>query len=168
MMIALRLIHVFLGVFWGGAVFVTTGYLLPSARAAGPGAGPMMRELMAVRRLPIVIMVSGILTVLAGLGLYWLDNSISNGAFAKSRQGMTLGIGALFAIVGLIIGMIFIAPSGKKLMQLTATIAASGGPPSAEQAKQMAALQARMLISSRIAAGLLAVTIITMAIARYV
>jgi hypothetical protein len=168
MMITLRLIHFVLGVFWGGAAFVTASFLLPSAKAAGPGAGPMMRELIGVRRLPIVIMVAAILTVLSGLGMYWLDNSISNGAFAKSRQGMTLGIGAVIAIVALVIGMVFIAPSGNKLTQLTAAITAAGGPPSAEQAKQLAALQARMMLGSRVVAGMLAVTIITMAIARYV
>jgi len=168
MMLTLRFIHIVLGVFWGGAAFVTAGFLLPSAKAAGPGAGPMMRELIGVRRLPIVIMVAAILTVLSGLGMYWHDNSVSNGAFAKSRQGMTLGIGAALAIIAVIIGMIFVAPTGNKLTRLTATIAGAGAPPSAEQAKELAALQTRMALASRAATGLVGITIITMAIARYV
>ena len=168
MMLTLRLIHIVLGVFWGGAAFVTAGFLLPSAKAAGPGAGPMMREIVAVRRLPIVIMIAAILTVLSGLGMYWHDNSISNGAVARSRQGMTLGVGAALAIIAVIIGMIFVAPTGNKLTQLTASIGAAGGPPSAEQAKQLAALQRRMMLGTRAASGLVGITIITMAIARYV
>ena len=167
LMIALRLIHIILGVFWVGAAFVTAGFLLPSVQAAGPSAGPMMRQLMEVRRLPIVIMFAAILTVLSGFGMYWRDISVSSGAFARSAQGMTLGVGGVVALLTLGLGMGVITPTGKKLGALMGAIAASGGPPTAEQGKTMAALQARMLAASRAVAALLLITVTTMAIARY-
>jgi len=167
MMIALRLLHVLLGVFWAGAVFITAGFLLPSAQAAGPAAGPMMRQLIAVRRLPAVSMITAILTVLSGLGMYWRNYSLSHGAWASSTQGMTFGVGAVTALITLGVGMSVIAPTGNKLAQLTANIASSGGPPTSEQAATVVALQSRMLTGARVAAGLLAITVVTMAVARY-
>ena len=167
LMIVLRLIHIVLGAFWVGAAFVTAGFLLPSAQAAGPAAGPMMKQLIGVRRLPIVIMVAAILTVLSGFGMYWRDHSVSNGAFSRSAQGMTLGVGGIIALLTVGLGMGVITPAGKKLTELTGAIAASGGPPTAEQAKMMAALQGRMMTASRAAAAMLLITVSTMAIARY-
>jgi hypothetical protein len=167
MMIALRLLHILLGVFWAGAVFVTAGFLLPSAQAAGPAAGPMMRQIIGVRRLPVVSMIAAILTVLSGLGMYWRNYSLSHGAWASSTQGMTFGIGAVAGLVTLGVGMGILTPAAKKLTQLTASIASSNGPPTPEQAATIAALQSRMLAAARAAAGLLVITVIVMAIARY-
>ena len=167
LMIALRLVHILLGVFWAGGAFVTASFLLPSAQAAGPGAGPMMRQLIVVRKMPVVIMFAAILTVLSGFGMYWYDHSRSNGAFSRSTQGMTLGLGGVVALLTLGVGMGVITPTGKKLTELTGAIAASGGPPTAEKAKTIAALQHRMLVGARAAAALLLITVTTMAIARY-
>ena len=167
LMIALRLLHIVLGVFWAGAAFVTASFLLPSAQAAGPASGPMMKQLIVVRKMPVVIMFAAILTVLSGFGMYWYDNSRSNGSFARSAQGMTLGLGGVLALLTVGLGMGIITPAGKKLTALTAAIGAAGGPPTAEQAKTMAALQGRMMAGSRAAAALILIIVITMAIARY-
>ena len=71
------------------------------------------------------------------------------------------------ALLTLGLGMGVITPTGKKITELTGAIGASGGPPTAEQAKTMAALQSRMMFASRAAAAVLLITVITMAIARY-
>jgi hypothetical protein len=165
LMIVLRLIHIVLGVFWAGAAFVTAGFLLPSAQAAGPASGPMMK--LAHRGSPLPWSSCRGIHPLLGLGMYWRDNSVSNGAFARSTQGMTLGLGAVVALLTLGLGMGVITPTGKKLTELMATVAASGGPPTAEQGKTMAALQARMMAGSRAAAALVLIIVITMAVARY-
>jgi len=167
LMIILRLIHILLGVFWAGGAFVVAGFLLPSAQAAGPAAGPMMRQLIGVRRMPVVIMFAAILTVLSGFWMYWHDHSVSNGAFSRSTQGKTLGVGAIVALLTLGIGMGVLTPTAKKLTALQAAMAASGGPPTAEQQQMMAALQGRMMVGSRVVAALLLITVTTMAIARY-
>src|SRR4051812_34319577 len=104
MLIALRLIHIFAGVFWAGTVFFFVSFLLPSMRDAGPGAGPVTKQLIAVRKYPMKIFIIALVTTLSGIGLYGMDNSMSNGAFARSRSGMTLGIGGLAALLTLIVG----------------------------------------------------------------
>src|SRR5262245_14641360 len=101
MTIALRLIHIFAGVFWAGAVFFVTSFLLPSIRDAGPAGAAVSRQLIVIRKYPRTVFIIAILTVLSGLALYGHNVSISNGAFARSRAGMTYGIGGIVAILTL-------------------------------------------------------------------
>ena len=168
MMLAMRFIHILTGVFWAGAVFFVAGFLLPAMQASGPNAGPVMRQIVAVRRYPIVLMIAAILTVLSGGWMYWRNMSLSSGTWAGSASGITYGIGAVSALLTLALGMAVITPTSKKLMRLGATLAQAGAPPTAEQTATMAALQHRMYVMSRLGALLLAVTVITMGIARYV
>jgi hypothetical protein len=168
MMIALRLIHILLGVFWAGAAFFAAMFLVPSVRAAGPAGGPVMRQLMEIRKFPIWAMVFGLLTVLSGLTMYWYDNSVSNGSFAKSRAGMTYGLGAVTAILTLGVGAAIMAPTANKMAKLMAEISAQGGPPNAQQQESIKNLQARLGLGTRLASIFLAITVITMAIGRYV
>lgn len=168
MMITLRVIHILTGVFWGGALFFTTLFLLPSMQASGPAAGPVMRQLVTVRRFPVFVSTAGTLTILSGLWMYWRNSSLSQGAWAGSRPGMVYGIGAAMALISFVVAMTFVAPTAKKLGQLGAAVAQSGAPPTPEQAGAVAALQHRMLIGSRVGAGLVAITIVAMAVARYV
>lgn len=168
MMITLRVIHILTGVFWGGALFFTTIFLLPSMQASGPAAGPVMRQLVVVRRFPVIVSIAATFTILSGLWMYWRNTSLSQGTWAQSRPGMVYGIGAAAALIGFSIAMAFVAPSAKKLGQLGAVVAQSGGPPTPEQKTAITALERRMLIGSRVGAGLVAITIVAMAVARYV
>jgi uncharacterized membrane protein len=168
MMIALRLIHVLAGVFWAGAVFFVVSFLLPSMRDAGPGAQAVSRQLIVIRKYPLKVLAIAIVTVLSGIGLYMKDASMSNGAFARSHAGMTYGIGAAAALATLVVGFTVLTPAANRLGALGAVIQAGGAPPTAEQQAEMARLQARMTMGSRLAASFLLVTVITMAVARYV
>jgi len=166
-MIVLRFIHVLAGVFWGGSIFFTAGFLLPAVMASGPAGGAIMRQLAAVQKFPVAAAAAAILTILSGAGMYWHDVAISAGAFAKSAAGMTFGIGAVAGVVvfGIALGMI--APNAEKISMLGGSIQAAGGPPSPAQAAEMGQLQARMLFGSRLGAVFMAIAVIAMAIARY-
>ena len=60
------------------------------------------------------------------------------------------------------------ASSSNKMAKLMGDIAAQGTPPNAEQQETAAQLQARLGLGTRLASIFLGVTVITMAIARYV
>lgn len=167
-MIVLRLLHIFAGVFWAGAVFINEGFLLPTVRATGPVGGQFMRHLVSVKRYPIRIATSGIIVILTGLGMYWRLGSVSGGAWYRSRPAMVYGIGGLAAIVALAIGLTLIMRAANRLAQIGNEVQASGSPPSAEQTATIAALQKRMSTGSHAVSGLIAVAVITMAIGRYV
>lgn len=168
MLILLRLIHISLGVFWVGAAVTNTLFLIPAIRAAGPAGGPVMQQLTQKLKMPIFIIAAGVLTVLSGIGLYWYDSAGFTNAFMRSGGGMTFGIGGAIAIVTLLIGIVAVAPAAKRAAAIGGQVAASGKPPSPEQAAEMQRLQARLGMLSTLATAMLAVTTIAMAVARYI
>jgi len=167
LMIALRLVHVVSGVFWAGTLFFFAGFVLPSVMGTGLAGTTFIRYMVVVRRFPVAIATASILTILSGFGLYWQNVSMSAGAFGRSRPGMAYGIGGLAALIVLGIAIRVIAPTGEKLVKLADVVEAGGGRPSPEQAATAASLQARMAAGTRFGAALLSITVVCMAIARY-
>ena len=166
---ALRFTHIVVGVFWVGTIFFVAFYLLPTMRAVGPAAGPVMQELTQVRKLPTALLVAGILTVLSGLTLYWNASAgFRSKEWLASGTGMTFGLGAVLAIVVLVIGSAVNSPTAKRIGALGASIRAAGAPPTPEQAAQMQALQNRLYNAQRLTAVLLLLATAAMSVARYV
>lgn len=156
----LRAIHVVGGVLWVGGVVVVAFFLLPATQALGAQAQPMMGFIMGRRKLPVYLMVLGILTTLAGLVLMWRNISLTGGAWARSPMGMGFSVGATAAILALIVGMTVSAPTAKRL-----------GPPKPGAAplsdEERAALTKRLALGGRITFVLLSISALFMATARY-
>jgi hypothetical protein len=168
MMIVLRLLHIMFGVFWAGSALFMGWFVVPTLREIGPDAEKFMQGFVVRRRVPLVMMVSAITTVLSGLALYDRNSLHFSNSWMTSAQGITYGIGGIAAIVVFLIGMIMNAPTAKKMAALGQRMKAAGGPPSAEDVTQMQALQSRMGLSLRLIAALLIITLACMAIGRYV
>lgn len=167
-MIVLRLLHIVAGVFWAGTAIFVAAFLVPSARATGPDGGRLVQHIMQHRRLPIYLGIAMVLTTLSGLTMFWLFSARTGGAWARSPQAITLGVGALLAIAGGIVGAALSAPIGLAIGALADRIQAGNGPPSAEQSAEMARLQQRITVATRTAAALLLGAVVAMAVARYV
>jgi len=164
----LRVIHVVAGVLWVGGVVFLARFVLPSARAAGPAAGPMMQQFSA-RKLTVYVPVTAVLTVLAGIGLYWRDSAgFRSHEWLRSPTAMTFGAGGAIALVVWLIGLSVISPASQRMAALGTAMQQAGRPPAPEELAEMQALQATMSWSSKTAAVLLIVTTILMAVARYV
>ncbi|MEJ7810756.1 MAG: hypothetical protein WKG32_10145 [Gemmatimonadaceae bacterium] len=163
----LRLLHIVLGVFWVGASVLLAAFLLPTVRALGPVGGQVMDQLARVRKLPLYLMAAGIPTVLSGIALYWRDSAGFRGEWMRSGPGTTFGIGALLALVAMVIGMAINSPTAKKAAALGAAMQAAGRPPAPEQLAQIQQLQARLYRATVGAAVLLALATAAMAVARY-
>jgi hypothetical protein len=168
MIILLRLVHIVFGVFWVGTAIFNAIFLLPAIRALGPAGGPVMQEIAGKRKLPIYFLVAGILTVLSGIGLYWRDSAGFTNDFMRSGGGMTFGTGGALAILAVLIGIFIVTPAAKRASALGGAIAAGGKPPSPDQAAEMKALQAKLANMAGLAAGLLTLTAVAMAVARYI
>lgn len=167
MMIVLRLIHIIAGVFWAGSMMAIAWFLVPSAQALGQPGAAFMQQLMFRQRLRLFVAGAMILTILSGLTMYvWLTME-TDGAWAKSRMGMTLGVGAVAAIIAGGIGGGIIGKVGQKMMALGTTIQASGNPPTDAQQAEMASYQRKMRSGFRIIAVLVLIATIAMASARY-
>ena len=164
----LRIVHIVLGVLWTGGVFFLAVFLIPSSRAIGPAAGPMMGQLTQVRQVPRVLLYMGLLTIIAGFWTYFLNSANADHTWMKSTPAKVYGAGGILALVGWFMGMTVNAPLAKKIGALGARMAAAGGPPSDADKAAMAAMQAKMATFSYTGAALLVLATMCMAVARYV
>lgn len=165
--LVLRLLHIGGGVFWAGATFVFAGFIEPTADAAGQDGARFLQRL-AGGRYPVAMMVAGVTTVLAGIALLGIDSGGFQPAFMGSRLGVTLSIGGACGIVAAVVGIGLAARNAFRLKGVAAAIQAQKGGPTSEQLTQIAAIQGRLRLGGRLTAMLLGITVICMAIARYV
>lgn len=142
----LRLIHIPCAILWAGWAAFAGLYLLPSLMEAGPAGGAVMAGVMK-RKLTLVMNVLGGLTLLSGLRLYTI---YFTGAWLATGTGVSLTVGALLAMVAFVVGSVVSRPAAVKLGELGAAIKAAGGPPSAQQGAEMAALGARAMLAGRV------------------
>ena len=164
--IILRLIHILAGVFWVGSVFLIAGFVLPTVRSTGPEGGRFMQELMGGRRLPVFLGLAGALTVLSGLTMYARLAAGTHGAWAHSGPGIGYGVGGLAAILGGVAGGMISGRAARRMAMIGQEAAARGNLTTEERA-EMGRLQERTALGSRVTAGLLAVAVAAMGIARY-
>jgi len=166
-MIMLRLIHIFSGIFWAGAVALVGWFVLPAQAQLGQASPMFIRELMVRRRLPIFVMTSMGLTILSGLTMYARLAMTTNGMWAASTTGRVLGFGALAAIIGGGIGGAAGAKMKRKMGEIGAKVQAGGGTPTEGQRVEIANTVASFQKSLRIVTVFLIIAIATMASARY-
>ena len=167
MIILLRFIHIISGAFWFGAIMFNARFLMPSIKAAGPAGGAVMAQLNQ-RKLTNALMGAAILNVVSGV---WMMFALSGGdmaAWMRLPANQVFSTGGTLAIVALIIGMIMNPPAVKRIGAIVGAAAKRGGPPTAEEAAQIEALQARLRTGTVIVATLLFLAVTAMAVARYV
>jgi len=157
----LKAVHVLAGAFWYGGTALTVMYILPSARAIGPAAGPMMQQLLQVRKLSRALVSSGALAMLTGLGFYDRLSQHFAHPLVTTFHGWMLTLGGAAGVIAFFFGMLVQVPRAKRLEQLAASLA---GPPTPEQAARIATLQAQLQGGGLIAVVLLAFTVIGMAL----
>jgi Na+/glutamate symporter len=102
-------------------------------------------------------------SILAGFILYWIDSQGFTSAWMSSGAGRGFGIGAGFALIGFVFGVL-IGRTTKAMAQVGAQIQ---GKPSPDQMNQLQALRKKQATYSMIAASTLVLATIFMAIARY-
>ena len=108
--ITLRLVHIVSGVLWVGAATMLAAYVLPAARSSEVGLR-FLRELIWVQNLPRYLNVVLGLSLLSGLILYGNLVFLTQGAWARSRHGIVLGVGGISAIIAAAIATFLAAPA---------------------------------------------------------
>jgi hypothetical protein len=166
MLITLRLIHILSGAFWLGAALFNVILLVPTIRALGPVAGPVMQHLVQVKKLPMWLLGAGVVTFLSGLSLYYMASGGFSNDFMGSGPGKTFGLGAVFALLALLVGMVLTSPAAKRASAIAASL--GGKPPSPEQAAQLQAAQKQIGMTSALATLFVFLAGCAMAVARYI
>jgi hypothetical protein len=147
------------GVFWVGGTLIMTFFVGPTVGATGEAGQKFVGHIMNNLKFSNRMAAASGLTILAGFLLYFRGGT----ALMESRFGIGLGIGAVFALIGFVSGMM-IGRTIKAMAQLGAQMQ---GKPSPDQLTQMQALQKRQTTVSMISTVSVVLATVFMAIARY-
>jgi hypothetical protein len=159
----LRIIHIVAGVFWVGGTLIMSFYIVPTIGSTGEAGQRFVGHLMNNLKFSNRMAIAAGSTILAGFILYWIDSQGFTSAWMSSGAGRGFGIGAGFALIGFVFG-ILIGRTTKAMAQLGAQMQ---GKPSPSQMTQVQALQKRQATFSAIAVAALVLATVFMAIARY-
>lgn len=167
LIVLLRLIHIVAGAFWSGAAVAYFLFFGPTAKGLGPAGPQFMQALVGKHRYPVFMNVASMLTILAGLALYWFSSGGLTVAWLISGPGLGFTLGSLAAVAAFGVGFVGIRPRAERLGALGSAIAAAGGPPTPEQRAELGWLDAEMHAYERWDVILLVVSLALMATARY-
>lgn len=165
-LLALRLAHVAGGIMWAGAALLMAGFVVPAAR--GAGADGFLPRLMGDRRAGLYMMATAIVTILSGIALYARMSALTQGAFAESDQGITLGIGGIAGVLALLTGAFGTGPAARRMGAIGARLRGEGRAPTPDEVRQMGRLQTRVRIGTALSMGMMVIAIACMAVGRYV
>jgi hypothetical protein len=158
----LRIIHIVAGVFWVGGTLIMTFFVGPTVGAIGEPGQKFISHLMNNLKFSNRMAAASGLTILAGLILYGLDARAGE-AWLRSNFAIGLGIGAIFAVIGFVTGMMI----GRTIKAMAELGAKMQGKPSPDQLAQMQALQKRQATVSMVSTVAVLLATVFMAIARY-
>ena len=165
-LIIARVLHILFGVFWAGTIMFNAIYLGPSLRDAGPDGAKVMGGLMKRRFVDVMPSVA-LVNVLSGLYLYWRASVGFQPSYLGSPVGMAYGLGMVAAIVGLLVGVGVIRPALLRIAALGPTLATAAPADTNAILGQMQGLRVRAGKAGDAVAWLLGLTVVTMAVARY-
>ncbi len=166
-LVILRLLHICTGVFWAGATIYLAAFITPAVQALGPEGGKFMQQLAKTNKLPSVMTIAATLNVLCGILLLWKLTDGFQNEWTSTRQFMILSTGGGLAFIAYLEGLLITRPTILKMTRLGQSIAAAGGPPSAEQTQQLMGYRKKVFKANNFVAFVLAITVIFMSIAKY-
>jgi Na+/glutamate symporter len=158
----LRIIHIGAGVFWVGGSLIMTFFVSPSIGAIGESGQKFVAHLMNNLKFSSRMAAASGASILAGLILFALDARAGE-AWIRSDFATGLSIGAGFALIGFVAGMLF-GRTTRAMAQLGAQIQ---GKPAPEQSSQMQTIQKQQRTYSMVTTVTLILAVVFMAIARY-
>ena len=167
-LLILRFVHVVTGIAWVGSGIFVAFFLIP-ALANTPALMPQVMDGLQRRRVFIILPTAGLLTIISGLRLLWIDSAAFSGSYFATGPGATFGAGGVAALIAFTLQVFVSRPAGMRLGQVAAMLA---GSPSADERQRLTAEADRLRRRNAAATlgavsfGLIAAS--AMAIARYV
>lgn len=165
--LVLRLLHIFSGVFWAGGIFYLAFFIFPAVNAMGPDGGKFMQQLSRTKKMPTIMSVMGLVSVLSGLRMMQIMSANFQAAWFETNFGLAITMGSVAAIAALTIGIGFNRPRADRMGKISAAVAASGAPPSPEQMQEIGKLKSQLEKGVKVMAWHLLFAVVLMATARY-
>jgi uncharacterized membrane protein len=163
LLIILRLVHVFAGVFWAGTTFLFYFVIGPAINATGDTGKKFIGYLITKGHFTAIVSSAAGLTVLAGVGLYWIDSASLTSPWMTSGAGLGFGIGGFAGVIAFVSGILFGRNNGKHV-EIGSKIQ---GPPTPEQMAAIQAVQRQQKIIGPILVISMIFAVALMSAARY-
>jgi uncharacterized membrane protein len=166
-LLLLRIIHVVGAIVWvGGGVYVAF-FLIP-ALLPNPQLIPQVMDGLQRRKVFVILPTVGLLVILTGIRLLWIDSAGFDESFLSTASGRTFSIGGTAGIIAFLVQVLVQRPAGARLGKIAAALAAS---PSPEERQRLTGDADRMRkrnswgVLAAVGFGLIAA--VAMSIARY-
>ncbi len=132
-----RFVHIIAGALWFGSAFLFSLFVGPAAAKVGPASVPVMHVAVKERKVTTTITGLAITAVSAGW-IMWLYHANQAGlqAWWDLTEAKVLLLGGVLATIAMFEGLHGVGNNVEKLVDLGDEVAASGGPPSPEQAAE--------------------------------
>ena len=167
-LLLLRLIHIVGAIAWVGGGTYAAFFLIPALRQT-PAVIPQVMEGLQRRRAFVILPTIGLLVILTGIRLLWIDSAGFDDSYLSTATGRTFSIGGGAGLLAFLVQVLVQRPAGAKLGKVAAALAAS---PSAEERQRLTAeadrLRRRSGAATITAVSLGLIAAAAMAIARYV
>ena len=163
LVLILRLLHIIGGVFWVGGAVAMNFFVAPTMRATGDAGKQFAGHLISRTPFSPFMMYSGIASIVAGFILYGIDSNWFTSAWQSSGPGIGFGLGALFALIGMVTGIM----NGSNNRKMGALGAQIQGKPTPEQSARLGAIQKQQAWVVPVNTYSLLLALALMAVARY-
>ena len=164
-LIFLRLVHIVCTVIWAGGMIYFAVFVVPAVRTLGPDGTKFIQQLAGTNKLPIVMNVSAILSIVTGILLMQKLLGGIQPALFRSTHGVLIVIGALLAVTGFIIGLSINLPAARRMNFIKKIVARSGA--GSGQLEELERLRSRSFAATRVIAILLFGSLVLMSLVKY-
>jgi hypothetical protein len=161
----LRFAHVVGGILWAGAAISYLFFVKPSVKSIGPVGPQFMQTMTQRRKYPIFMMVTSLLTVLAGGALFWTISGGLTLAWITTGPGLGFTLGSVAALIAFFLGALGIGPTAGQIGTLGEQIARQ--EPTQQQIARVQGLEKKLSTLENTEFVLLVIALVTMATARY-
>lgn len=166
-LIILRLIHIVSVVIWTGGMIYLAVFVIPAAKSLGPDGSKFIQQLSGTNKLPIIMNVAAILSIVTGILLMRKLLGGIGPALFDSTHGTMIIVGGLLALAGFVIGISINMPAARRMSSIGKTIAASGAQPDMRQRQELQRLRGKSFAATNVIAILLFASLILMSIVKY-
>lgn len=166
-MLILRILHVGFGIFWAGSVFYFTLFLIPALKSSGP-EGMKFMQALGKTGYPTFLMIASVTSITAGILLIAKISGGFRPEWFSSLYAQIVTSGGVIAIIAFLIGISMNRPAAARIGRISETIAKQGTPPTPAQMAELGKMRQRIFNGTKYIAILLAISVITMSIFRYV
>jgi uncharacterized membrane protein len=163
LILVLRLLHIGGGVFWVGGAMAMNFFIGRTIGSTGDAGKQFAGHLIGKTNFTSYMTASAILSVLAGFILYAIDSNWFTSAWQSSGPGIGFGLGALFALIGFVTGMM----NGRNNSAMGRLGAQIQGKPTSEQAAKIGAIQKQQAWVIPVNTYSLLLALLLMAVSRY-